>query len=220
MEVVSKYSRLRITAVAAFVAAGLVLVVMSASASAHIGGVKNISLGIRNSSKTPIKAQVCTNLDVRGETGNNWYKLSAYEDGTSDRPCGSITHTYLIDPGHAAIVPNANPVGVMISNSNPHGTSTAHDMTLYFLARNRSIQQKGDCGDCGSGEIPYFMWGVWGSYKNAFLEGQAALKHVNDINGYDPNSGAAVELRRYHDEDRNGENVKLMRIEIRTWPGT
>jgi hypothetical protein len=43
---------------------------------------------------------------------------------------------------------------------------------------------------------------------------------TNDINGYYPNSGVGVELRRYHDEDRNGENVTLMRIEIRTWPGT
>ena len=32
-------------------------------------------------------------------------------------------------------------------------------------------------------------------------------------------NGVDFELRRYQDEDRDGESVKLMRIEIRKWPG-
>jgi hypothetical protein len=221
MEGISKYLRLRITAVAALVAAGLVLMAMCASASALVGAVLPISLGIRDSSKTPIKAEVCTTL--AGERG--YYELSSYERHRSRGPCGEITHTYIIQPGGRAIVPNSITVGVMISNYNPHGTSTAHNMTLDFAARNRLQQatQTPGCGDCASsGEKPYFVWGGWGDYKKVFDEGQAALVHVND--GYDPNVGVSVELRRYHDQGRDFKNrtvpAKLMRIEIRHWPGT
>ena len=56
MEGISKYLRLRTTAVAALVAAGLVLMAMSASASADRHR-QDISLGVRNSSKTPIQVQ-------------------------------------------------------------------------------------------------------------------------------------------------------------------
>jgi hypothetical protein len=192
VEGISKYSRLRITAVAAFVAVGLVLMAMSASASANLS-VKRISLGIRNSSKATIEVKVCTNQHID----------SRYEDGFDfASPCGTIDHIYGIPPGQRAIVPNANPVGVIISNFYGHGP--AHDRTVYFLARNRAV----DYGRVTYHHL-YFLWSAaWGlgiDYVRSPV--------LQDING------VRVEFRRYYDEDRNGENVHLMRIEIRKWPG-
>jgi hypothetical protein len=207
MQGISKYSRLRITAVAALVAAGLVLMAMSASASANVF-VKRISLGIRNSSRALIEVKVCTNRNVSGPLRNDRGALiSAYEDGDAAQPCGTIDHLYSVPPGQRVIVPNANPVGVIISNVIPHSSGPAQDKTLYFLARNKLFE---DGAGLIAGELPYFQWGAWGSYKNPFDQGQAVLRDVD---------GVSVELRRYHDEDRHGESVKVMRIEIRHWPG-
>lgn len=186
MEGISKYLRLRTLAVAALVAAGLVLIAMFASASARIVIVKDISLGIRNSSKALIQVQVCTNLHVS----------SRYEDGLTPDPCGPIDHTYILRAGERTFISNANPVGVIITNYIPNSSGPAKDKTLYFLARNRLFER------------PYFRAQ---GHKVALSEGEAVLRDVN---------GVGVELRRYHDEDRDGESVKLMRIEIRSWPGT
>ncbi len=182
MEGISNYLRLRITAVAALVAAGLVLMAMSASASAI---VRNISVGVRNSSKTPIQVHVCVNaLSIK------------YEDGNTQDPCGAITHTYIIGQGDRAIIPNANPVGLIITNYNPREYWPAQrDRTLYFSARNRLFGE------------PYFRAQ---GHKVPLSDTEAVLRHVN---------GVDFELRRYEDDVRDGQIVKIMRIEIRKWPG-
>jgi hypothetical protein len=84
---------------------------------------------------------------------------------------------------------------VIVSNLIPNSSGPAKDKTLYFLARNRPFER------------PYFRAQ---GHKVALSEGGAVLRDVN---------GVGVELRRYPDEDREGESVKLMRIEIRSWPG-
>jgi hypothetical protein len=199
VEGISKYSRLRTTAVAALVAAGLLLMAMSGSASAN---VKRISLGIRNSSKTPIRAQICTNRHIR----------SGFEAGLMyESPCDTIEGIWDIDPGQRAIIPNANPVGVIIRNIRFNRHSPAHDRTLYFLARSRSYEYGKVHGTPQISYETYFRSWTPSSLEKVFAWPQPVLRDV---------AGVRVELRRYHDEDRDGENVRLMRIEIRHWPGT
>jgi hypothetical protein len=186
VEGISNYLRLRATAVAAFVAAGLVLTAMCASASANVF-LKRISLGIRNSSKTAIHAQVCRNLSVSAR----------YEEGLQQNPCVGVPPTYTIRAGDVKIISNANPVGVIITNAVPFLTGDRKDeRTLYFSASNESLRR------------PFFRMGG--------LEIPMSEGHAETWGSY---HGVGLELRRYHDEDRDGESVKLMRIEIRSWPG-
>ena len=66
--------------------------------------------------------------------------------------------------------------------------------TLYFYVKNPDIG------------LPYFRAQ---GHEVELREGQASVLDVN---------GVKVELRRYHDEDRSGEPVKLV-DEILKWPG-
>lgn len=181
MERISKYSRLRTTAVAAFVASGLVLMAMFASASAS-PGIKKISLGIRNSSLTPIRVQFCRNGHAR------------YPTKTNPKTCHQIEGTYVIAPGQSHAIPNSNPVGVILTSECRPGYFPCPDnRELNFYAGN------------GGFFYPFFITNndhISLSDNQHVLGSQQMIKY---------------ELRRYADEDRDGENVKLMRIEIRQW---
>ncbi len=189
MERTSKCSRLRITALAALIAGGLVLTAMSGSASAtcfHVFGcTKRVSLGIRNSSKATITVERCG-----GDHANN-------PGNTHDSPCDRITSPLpeAVGPGSVLIGPNRNPVGIIIKAQRQHSGDPTQHRTLYFYVKNPDIG------------LPYFRAQ---GHEVELREGQASVLDVN---------GVKVELRRYHDEDRNGEPVKLMRIEILKWPG-
>lgn len=187
MEGISKYSRLRITAVAALVAAGLVLMAVSASANATCVNVfcaKDVSVGIRNSSKTAIMVQICPRGHVSnpGDTGAN--------------PCSVVTETYIIGAnGQRKTIFNTNPLGIIITPYYPFGTGPAQDKTSYFYASNPLIG------------LPFFRAQ---GHKIALKEHETVLRHVD---------GVHVGFHRYGDEDRDGQSVKVMRIEIRKWPG-
>ncbi len=145
MQGISKYLRLRATAVVAFVAAGLVLMAMCASASAgYKTGLKDISLGIRNSSKTPLQVQFCRNLLAREN----------YEGGD---PC-LITSTRVLRAGERLIIPNGNPVGVIIRSAVPFLTGDKPKHALSFYARNEAFMR------------PYI---TMGPFKYPFSEGEA-----------------------------------------------
>jgi hypothetical protein len=186
MEGISKRSRLRTMAVAALVASGIVLMAMSGSTSATSGSkrsvIRKVSLGIRNSSETPIQAQICPNGHARHPTDN------------SINPCDQIMHTYVVQPGHRHIVSNSDQVGVIITCA-PGSCPDPNDRkTLNFYATNHAIF------------LPYFI-----------AEGERV--HLRDHQFVDRTKHYVhFELRRYPDEARDGENVKLMRIEIKRWP--
>jgi hypothetical protein len=190
LEGISKHSRLRTTAVAAFVASGLVLMAMSASASAH--ETKRISLGIRNSSLTPIRVDICRNRDAREPTA----RVSA---------CHQITESHVVGSGHVYIVPNSDPVGVTITRD-PQcvvGFDPCPDgRTLYFYAQN--------------GGFFYFPFFSTNGHQIALDEppGHQGITHYYHLGDQ---QFIHYELRRYADEDRNGENVNLMRIMITKW---
>ena len=182
MEGISKRSRFRTVAVAALVASGIVLMAMSGSTSAMSGskrwGPKRISLGIRNSSRTAIQAQICRTPP------------------TFKNPCsGRTTQTYVIQPGHRHIVSNSESVGVVITCAPGSCPDPDTRKTLNFYAGNDLIF------------LPFFI--LEGDERVALNEHQAVQRTKHYVR---------FELRRYPDEDRDGENVKLMRIEIRHWP--
>ena len=180
-------SRLRITAVAALVAAGVVstAVLTGSARSARSTCIlvfcnKDVSLGIRNSSKTAIQVEICP-------------KGHANDPGNSlDGPCNVVTETSVVGTGDRKIVFNTTPLGVMIR---PAYGGPAKNTRLLFYVSNPLVGQ------------PYIRAN---GHKVALGEGEAVIRDVD---------GVEVELRRYADEDRNGDSVKLMRIEIRKWPG-
>jgi hypothetical protein len=189
MEGLSKHSRLRTAAIAALVASGLVLMSMSGSTSAMSRSkrlvVKNISLGIRNSSNTAIKVQVCR---------NNHATNPASTGRSNSKPCSEITETYVVGSGQRQIVPNSNPVGVIITPYCAFGSCPELEKTLYFYAENQFLSP------------PFFFTD---DHRLEFSEHEVHLRWQH---------GVHYELRRYADEDRDGEHVKLMRIEILKWP--
>lgn len=131
MEGISKHSRLRTLAVAALVASGLVLIAMSGSTSAMSGSkrftIKKISLGIRNSSATPIQAQICRDAHAR------------HPDTKDKNPCDEITETDVIQPGHRHIVSNSHQVGVIITCAPGSCPDPDTRKTLNFFAINHAI---------------------------------------------------------------------------------
>ena len=191
MEGISKHLRLRATAVAALLAAGLVLTVMSGSASASrcpnfLICTKKISVGVRNSSKIAIQVQWCANGHVS----------DAYQFGTDYNPCSVVTENYVIQPGGRHIFFNANPAGLIIQPAYPGGLtrSRALEKILYFYVDNPDVG------------LPFFR--AQGE-KIALSEGEERFHTTDTVD---------VGFKRFHDEDRDGESVKLMRIEIRSWP--
>jgi hypothetical protein len=192
MEGSSKYLRLRTSAVAALVAAGLVLTAMSGSASASrcpnvVICAKSISIGVRNSSKMPIQVEWCPNGHVS----------SAYQFGTNYDPCSVVTETYNVEPGGRHIFANANPAGLIIQPAYPTGKNSigAREKILYFYVSNPYVG------------LPFFR--AQGE-KISLSAGEERFHKTDTVD---------VAFKRFHDEDRNGESVKLMRIEIRKWPG-
>lgn len=174
MEGTSTYSRLRTTAVAALVAAGLVLAAMSAPANA-LTHARDISTGIRNSSQVPIKVQICPNGHVSIH----------YQFGTQANPCSTVTETYTVLPGDRHIVFNTNPLGIIIS---------AKGKTLYFYAKNPIIG------------LPFFE----ANGSKVALDAPETRERTVD--------GVHVRFRRWVDEPRHGETVKLMSLEMVDWP--
>lgn len=189
MEGISKYLRLRTTAVAALVAAGLALTAMSGSASAtcfHVFGcTKDVSLGIRNSSKATIQVEWCP-----GGHANN-------PGNTHDSPCDRVTtpQPQIVKPGERLIIFNTNPLGVIITAQRQYSGDPTQHRTLHFYVKNPDIG------------LPFFRAQ---GHEVELREGQHVDRDVN---------GVKVELRRYADEDRDKQPVKLMRIEILKWPG-
>jgi hypothetical protein len=156
---------------------------MSASASALI---KNISLGIRNSSHTAIRVEICRNGDAREPRIGD----------SNSRPCSAITETRVVGSGQRYIVSNSNPVGVII---------TPRDCDLGFA---------GYCPD--RRRLQFYTRNPWVGRPFFFTDNrEIGLKeHQHDLGSQ---HAIRYELRRYADEDRDGEHVKLMRIEIQHW---
>jgi hypothetical protein len=184
MKGITRHWRLCALAVTAAIGAGVVSAVMSGSASSARSTCilvfcnKDVSLGIRNSSKTAIKVEICP-------------KGHANDPGNSlDGPCNVVTETSTVWQGDRKIVFNTNPLGVMISPF----ASQAKNTRLLFYVSNPLVG------------LPYIRAN---GHKVALTEGEHVIRDVD---------GVEVELRRYADEDRNGDSVKIMRIEIRKWP--
>jgi hypothetical protein len=157
MEGISKYSRLRNTAVAALVAAGLVLTAMAESASATcLYGfcTKNLSVGIRNSSKTAIEAQFCP-----GNHANN-------PGDTHANPCDTVTYTRIIKPGENYTFSHVNPLGIIINAQRADPWDPVHLKTLYFYVKNPDIG------------LPYFRAQ---GHEVELKEGQHVDRHVNHV---------------------------------------
>jgi hypothetical protein len=157
MDGISKYLRWRNTAVGALVAAGLVLTAMSGSASATcLYGfcTKNLSVGIRNSSKTAIKAQFCP-----GHHANNPGNIGA-------NPCDTVTYSRVINPGENYTFSHVNPLGIIITAQRADPWDPVKLKTLYFYVKNPDIG------------LPFFR----AQGREVQLEeGQADVRHVNDV---------------------------------------
>jgi hypothetical protein len=143
---------------------------------------KDVSFGIRNSSQTDIRVEICPKGHAN-DPGN-----------TYDGPCNVVTETFDLGPGQVRTIFNTNPLGVMISPA-ASGGGPWKNTTLLLYVSNPLVGK------------PYVRAK---GHKVELAEHEA---HVRDAAG-----GVNIELRRYGDEDRNGDSVKIMRVEIRKWP--
>jgi hypothetical protein len=113
----------------------------------------------------------------------------------AEKPCSEITQTYVIQPGHVHIVSNSWDVGAIITCAPGSCPDPDNRKTLNFYAANDAIF------------LPFF---VAEGERIGLRQGQFVDRTKHYVH---------YELGRYADEDRDGENVKLMRIEIQRWPG-
>jgi hypothetical protein len=180
-------------AVAAVVATGVGLSAMSGAASGatciHIFFVctKDVSLGIRNSSKAAITVESCGP------------RHASNPSNVGDRVCSAITTPLpiYVKPGHRLILPNDNPIGIIIKGIHQYPGDPSKPRTLDFYVKNPDIG------------LPFVRWP--GSRELDLPVGIPRIRYVD---------GVQVEFRRYADEDRDGQHVKLIKIEILKWPGT
>jgi hypothetical protein len=189
MDGISRQARVRTASFVALVAAGVVLTgVLSGPASSARATCILIFCNKDVSFGVRNSSQTPVHVEICP-------KGHANDPGdTHNGPCNVVTESFSLGPGQAKTIFNTNPLGVMIRPSAPGG-GPWKNTTLLLYVSNPLVGK------------PYIRAQ---GHKVELAENEAPVR--------DAAGGVNIELRRYGDEDRNGDSVKIMRVEIRKWP--